>query len=50
MRHLKENKMTYWQHWLLAMSCSVALFIHAWLPFVLAYYASNKICPRHEEK
>jgi|TARA_R100000742_G_C4277702_1_gene99804 hypothetical protein len=49
MRHLKENKMTYWQHWWLAMSCSISLFIHAWIPFILENYASEKICPRHKK-
>ena len=50
MRHLNENNMTYWQHWWLAISCSIALFIHAWFPFILADYASDKICSRHEKK
>ena len=44
MKHLNENKMTYWQHWRLAMSCSIALFIHAWYPDVLEKYASDRLC------
>ena len=47
MKHLNYNKMSYWQHWKLAMKCSLALFIHAWYPDVLEDYASNKICPKH---
>ena len=41
MRHLKDNNMTYWQHWWLAISSSAALFIHAWFPFILENYASK---------
>ena len=36
--------MTYWKHWKLAMSCALALFIHAWYPDVLENYASDRIC------
>ena len=43
MKHLKENNIGYWKHWGRAMSCSIALFIHAWLPFFFEDYASNKI-------
>jgi hypothetical protein len=50
MRHLEENKMSYWQHWKVAISCSIALFIHAWIPFILEDYASNRICPRDKMK
>ena len=50
MKHLKENNMGYWQHWYIAMSSSIALFIHAWFPNLLKYYASNKICPKRNEK
>ena len=42
-KHLKDNNVGYWEHWWRSMSCSIALFIHAWLPFVLEDYASNKI-------
>ena len=44
MKHLKENKIGYWAHWLIAMKCSIALFIHACLADVLETYASDKIC------
>ena len=47
MRHLKDNNMTYWQHWWLAISSSVALFIHAWFPFILENYASKNILSKH---
>ena len=43
MRHLKDNKMGYFQHWCRAMTMSMALFIHAWLPNVLESYASDKM-------
>ena len=44
MKHLKKNNMTYWQHWWLAMSSSITLFIHAWYPDVLEKYASDRLC------
>lgn len=49
MKHLKENNIGYWRHWWIAMSSSLALFIHAWFPNILKYYASNKICPKNEK-
>jgi hypothetical protein len=42
-KHLKENNMTYKDHWWRAMSMSVALFIHAWVPSLLPTYASDKM-------
>lgn len=42
-KHLKDNCMGYTSHWRRAMSMSLALFIHAWLPDVLETYASNKM-------
>ena len=42
-KHLKDNKMSYFQHWYRAMKMSIALFIHAWLPNVLESYASDKM-------
>ena len=45
MKHLKENKMSYWQHWKMAMKCSLALFIHACYPDILENYASDRIGP-----
>jgi hypothetical protein len=42
-KHLKDNKMSYFQHWYRAMTMSIALFIHAWLPNVLETYASDKM-------
>ena len=47
MRHLKDNNMTYWQHWWLAISSSAALFIHAWFPNILENYASKNILSKH---
>jgi hypothetical protein len=43
MRHLKENNMSYPTHWWRAMSMSVALFIHAWVPNWFSTYASDKM-------
>ncbi len=42
-KHLKNNCMGYKTHWWRAMSMSVALFIHAWLPDMFPTYASNKM-------
>lgn len=41
--HLKDNHMGYFHHWIRAMSMSIALFIHAWLPNVLEDYASKRM-------
>ena len=41
-KHLKKSKMGYWKHWWRVMSC-IALFIHAWCPWWLEDYASNKL-------
>ena len=43
MKHLKESNMTYPQHFKRAMSMSIALFVHAFIPSVLATYASDKM-------
>ena len=43
MSHLKENNMSYWEHWWRAIKISLALFIHAWLPDVLSDYASKEL-------
>lgn len=43
MNHLSDNNMSYLGHWKRAMSMSIALFIHAWIPNVLHDYASNKM-------
>ena len=42
-KHLKENNTTYKSHWWRAMSMSMALFIHAWIPSLFPTYASNKM-------
>jgi len=46
-KHLKENNTTYKAHWWRAMSMSVALFIHAWMPSLLPTYASDKMNQNH---
>jgi len=43
MKHLKDNEMSYFQHWRRSISMSIALFIHAWFPNVLESYASDKM-------
>ena len=43
MKHLEENNTTYKTHWCRAMSMSVALFIHAWIPSLFPTYASDKM-------
>ena len=48
MKHLKENNISYRKHWWLAMSCSITLFVHAWLPFLFEHYASDKICNKNK--
>ena len=48
MKHLKENNISYWKHWLFAMKLSLVLFIHAWYPDVFETYVSDKI--RKDEK
>jgi hypothetical protein len=42
-KHLKENNTGYWNHWWRAMSMSIALFIHAWIPDLLKTYASDRM-------
>lgn len=42
-KHIKENNTTYKDHWWRAMSMSVALFIHAWIPSLFPTYASDKM-------
>lgn len=42
-KHLKDNCMGYKTHWYRAMSMSIALFIHAWIPDLYQTYASDKI-------
>jgi hypothetical protein len=46
MQHLKDAKMTYSQHFWHSLSSGIALIIHAFLPFLLKDYASNKICKK----
>ena len=46
-KHLKENNMTYRDHWWRAMSMSMALFIHAWVPSLFPTYASDKMNQNH---
>jgi hypothetical protein len=46
MEHLREANMGYWQHWWHAMSCGIALIIHAWFPWILKDYTSKRICKK----
>jgi hypothetical protein len=43
MRHLKETNMSYGQHFTRAMSMSLALFVHAFIPNAFPTYASDKM-------
>ena len=42
-KHLEENNTTYKAHWWRAMSMSLALFVHAWVPSLFPTYASDKM-------
>ena len=42
-KHLKDNNMTYRQHFTRAMSMSLALFVHAFIPNAFPTYASDKM-------
>ena len=46
-KHLEENNMTYKDHWWRAMSMSMALFAHAWIPSLFPTYASDKMKQNH---
>ena len=50
MKHLREKRVGYWQHWWTATRAGLALLVHAWLPDVLPDYASRTICPKPAEK
>jgi hypothetical protein len=42
-KHLKGVCMGYKTHWWRAMSMSITLFIHAWIPDAFPTYASEKM-------
>ena len=46
-KHLEENNTTYKAHWWRAMSMSLALFVHAWVPSLFPTYASDKMSQNH---
>ena len=46
-KHLEENNTTYKAHWWRAMSMSLALFVHAWVPSLFPTYASDKMNRNH---
>ena len=46
MKHLKESNMGYGEHFIRAMSMSIALFVHAFIPSLFETYASDKINDR----
>jgi hypothetical protein len=41
--HLEKENTSYSRHWIRAMSCSIALFVHAWIPCLFKDYTSNKL-------
>ena len=49
-KHLKDKNIGYWEHWLIATKCGIALLIHAWLPFIFEDYTSKKICKGDDKK
>lgn len=46
MKHLKDTGLNYFSHWFEAMTYSLVLFIHAWLPDYYSTYVSDKIKER----
>ena len=42
-KHLKEHRIGYWKHWCRAMKCSLALFVHAFIPDLLKDYTSKEL-------
>ena len=42
-KHLKEQNIGYWKHWFRAIKCSIALFIHAFIPDLLKDYTSKEL-------
>ena len=48
-KHLQDNKVSYWAHWWLATKCGLVLLIHAWFPFILQDYVSKHICNRDKK-
>jgi hypothetical protein len=44
MGHLRDNNTSYLRHLAFALSLSLALFIHAFIPSVLQTYVSDRIC------
>lgn len=42
-KHIRDNNTTYYNHFIRAMSMSLALFVHAWFPSILTTYASDKM-------
>ncbi len=47
-KHIEENNTTYKDHWWRAMSMSIALFVHAWIPSLFPTYASDKMNQNHD--
>jgi hypothetical protein len=43
MKHLKKTDMTYSEHFKRAMSMSLTLFVHAFIPNAFPTYASDKM-------
>ena len=43
MRHLDNNKVTYFEHWKRAIKISIALTIHAFIPNCFETYASDQL-------
>ena len=40
---MRHTELSYHKHWFRAMKMSIALFIHAWIPFILEHYVSDEM-------
>ena len=42
-KHLKDNNISYLEHWYNSTKIGLALLVHAWLPNILTDYASKNL-------
>jgi hypothetical protein len=49
MKHLEDNNMSYWGHWKEAMTYSLVLFVHAWIPNLFPTYVSDRLKLREKK-
>jgi hypothetical protein len=48
-KHIKDNNISYWEHWYNSTKIGLALLVHAWFPDILTDYASKNLCKETEE-